>query len=202
MSATLEETIEFMDRMRRSLGEVDWKTETVMAFQMVLNRIKNLEAQQETPASETSSAPTTGPAERRLPSLGANPDTYLLCGALMEQITDYFKSTRCTLPELAATWPNSSTLQLTLAWPTPSTVTTTAGGHGAAAPDRIEQLADMLYNSPASSPEPAQGESDWAVLMSNMLYTLETDNAGHLRVNGLEYELMPSRTMKEGSERG
>ena len=98
----------------------------------------------------------------------------------------------------------ASTLQSGSASPSTGDLTREASGvagRSIPCPDGIEGCA-VLHLSPASSPEPAQGESDWAVLMSNMLYTLETDNAGHLRVNGLEYELMPSRTMKEGSERG
>ncbi len=44
-------------------------------FATMAEMLSHLEAQQETPASEPSSAPTTGLAERHSPSLGANPDT-------------------------------------------------------------------------------------------------------------------------------
>jgi hypothetical protein len=80
--------------------------------------------------SEPSSAPTTGPAKKpyKLPSASL-PSTYELIQLV---ITDYFRSMQFMPARLEGNWIDSSTLQLTLRWPTPSGQTK-AGDRGPAA---------------------------------------------------------------------
>ena len=108
----------------------------------MINWLEALESAQQVAASQESqpaptlsdsSAPTTGPAERLYESQDANLDW--LQAHTRKAITDYFRSIQFTVPECKATWPDSSTLQLTLRWPTPSTKTTTDGDLGHANPN-------------------------------------------------------------------
>lgn len=95
----------------------------------ILRRLDRLEQANMT----TSSASTSGtPA----------PELYVWCHVnleaiprlIQEAITVYSKSMPSMLDELEATWVDSSTLQLTLRWPTQSGENK-AGDHGLASPD-------------------------------------------------------------------
>ena len=88
---------------------------------------------QPAPTLSDSSAPTTGPAERLYESQDANLDW--LQAHIRKAITDYFRSIQFTEPECKATWPDSTTLVLTLKWPMISGEITTDGGLGHASPD-------------------------------------------------------------------
>lgn len=79
-------------------------------------------------STQTSSAPpsTDGPVERPCVSWLASPDS--MREHLRTAITASFRSTPSTTPELVESSPNSSTLQLTLRWPTPSGSTLAGAG--------------------------------------------------------------------------
>lgn len=113
---------EFLREARATLASPGRAVELQDVTSALWSVVHYLEAQKssETPGSENSSAPTTGPVEKRLPSLGANPDTLPLRGALTELITDFFRSTPFIEPKSEVICLDSSTLQLTLKWPTRS----------------------------------------------------------------------------------
>lgn len=91
----------------------------------------------ETPASETSSAPMTGPATRLSQWSDASHASKPEPSVLMGLITDFFRSTSYTEPELEVQWNGSSTLRLTLRWPTQSGESK-AGDRGPASPEVVE----------------------------------------------------------------
>lgn len=169
---------------------------------------QHMEAQQETPASETSSAPTTGPAEK--PLVSSMETVGALTGSLGDSLTsflegaisDFFNWHPSTSPRMGFRWIDGETLQVTFLSRTGSGKTK-AGDRGVAVPD-----------SPASSPEPAQGGSEgwpfckasgWvdAGVAESLLVQCD-QKPGHV---GDHYDssagrAFSSRTMKEGSERG
>ena len=107
----------------------------------LIAHLEEQEQAQKAQGSQDSSAPTTGTVSRRSESYteigdaltGSQPGTPWL-SVLMDRISGYSRSMPSTVPELEVTLVPSSTLQLTLRWPTPSGETRD-GGRGVADPD-------------------------------------------------------------------
>src|SRR3990167_6822379 len=115
-------------------GRAEWLTmaETV---QVLAQAILALEQALQDRASKPSSALDPVLVQLLSPWLVASPASTLTLSALMDRIMDCFRSTASIEPELAVTSLDSTTLQLTLRWPSPSGVTTVAGAHGPASHD-------------------------------------------------------------------
>lgn len=109
----------------------------------MVKAIVRLEAQQETPASETSSAPTTGPAEKlsessmgtvaaRTANLAVSLESCLRAG-----ISDFSSLHSSTSLRTEFQWTDGQTLQVTCSWRTDSGETK-AGGRGVASPEGVK----------------------------------------------------------------
>lgn len=93
----------------------------------LIAHLEEQEQAQKAQGSQDSSAPTTGTVSRRSESYteigdaltGSQPGTPWL-SVLMDRISGYSRSMPSTVPELEVTLVPSSTLQLTLRWPTVS----------------------------------------------------------------------------------
>src|SRR3990167_2577539 len=143
------------------------------AYWRLESRLTQLEQQfqlQQQEASKDLSAPTTGRVEK--PSQWPlAPRRYVLTGSqeeilqlITQVITDYSKLTESMPVALVATQLDSSTLKLTLWWPTPSGSITEDGDPGPVPQTEDQVPADATSSSPESSEPTAPG--DWLELCS------------------------------------